>query len=223
MVRNEATYQEAVRLRERGFTLAEIAKYCDVSKSTVSKWLKNNAMSAVVTTQNKRRAGLENAKRLKLVHKARSGERTLRYKETKRTAEVEFTHYKADALFVAGVMLYQTHGDLDNGRPIRISSTDAVAHQIFIRFAKTYLGITPKQVRLWLLLYPQHNEEVCMRYWKKHTSLPYTQFHRNQYVQGNSQKKPLHYGVGNTIIGSTVLKLKLIHWCDLLQKSLIKK
>ena len=89
MVRNEEKYDEAVRLRERGFTLAEIARYCDVSKSTVSKWLKNNAMSAVVTADNKKRAGVENAKRLRLINKARGPERAARYKEARRSAETD--------------------------------------------------------------------------------------------------------------------------------------
>ena len=75
MVRNKQKFEQAVEFRKKGFTLDEIAKICDVSKSTVSKWLKNKAFSQSVTVQNKRRAGQENARRLRLVNKARSGER----------------------------------------------------------------------------------------------------------------------------------------------------
>ena len=39
-------------------------------KDPVSKWLKNNTISTDVTKQNKRRAGQENAKRLKLICKS---------------------------------------------------------------------------------------------------------------------------------------------------------
>ena len=56
MVRNKEKYEQAV-LRKRGFTLAEIAKYCDIAKSTASKWLKEEAFSQAVTTQNAKRAG----------------------------------------------------------------------------------------------------------------------------------------------------------------------
>ena len=108
MVRNENNYEQAVQLRKRGFTLQEIAKVCDVSKSTVSKWLKNSPISAEVTKQNKRRAGQENAKRLRLVNKARATERAARYQEIERSAQTEFKHYKNDPLFIAGLMLYLT-------------------------------------------------------------------------------------------------------------------
>jgi orotate phosphoribosyltransferase-like protein len=52
MVRNKDKYEQAVSLRKRGFTLAEIAKYCDISKSTASVWLKDEAFSEVVKAQN---------------------------------------------------------------------------------------------------------------------------------------------------------------------------
>ena len=222
MVRNSDNYQQAVRLRERGFTLQEIAKVCDVSKSTVSKWLKNNAISADVTKQNKRRAGLENAKRLRLVNKARGTERTARYRELERSAATEYKHYKNDPLFVAGLMLYVGHGDLADERTIRLSGTSSTTHQIFSRFVVEYLGVERSQLRLQIVLYPAHSEAVCLKKWSKALRLPYTQFHRTQII-ASSQSKPLHCGVGNTIIGSTGLKLKLVTWIKLLQKDLVSQ
>ncbi len=221
MVRNQENYDQAVQLRERGFTLQEIARVCDVSKSTVSKWLKNNAISANITKQNKRRAGQENAKRLKLMQKARGVERATRYSESLKNAETEFKHYKTSTLFMAGLMLYSAHGDRQNASKVRFSSTDAQAHKIFIKFAKEYLGVDVGDIRLWLQLYQDQTESVCMKRWKKFTGLPYQQFYRTQFVQTNT-KNALHYGVGNTIISRTVLQRKLLKWVDLAQKELAK-
>lgn len=222
MVRNEAKYEQAVQFRKRGFTLEEIAKICEVSKSTVSKWLKNNAISASVTLQNKKRAGKENAKRLKLVNKARGGERLNRYKEAVRSAETEYKHYKNNPLFVAGVMLYYANGDLKNESRIRFSSTEAEAHSIFINFAAEYLGVEKTDMHIWLQLYPGMKEEICMKHWRKKTGLPYSQFYKNQVIKGKKQKQTLHHGVGNTIIGSTVLKCKLTRWIELVVKNIAK-
>ncbi|MCA9362524.1 hypothetical protein KC906_04050 [Candidatus Kaiserbacteria bacterium] len=215
MVRNQEKYEQALGLRKRGFTLEEIAKYCEISKSTASKWLQNKAFSAHVTRQNKKRAGTENAKRLQLVNKARGGERIARYREAARSAEVEYKHYKKDALFTAGLTLYLCLGDLVNERTIRISSAQMEVHRMFIRFALEYLGVEKKQFRIWLQLYGGHSEAVCMKKWQRLTSLPYVQFYKSQFVNGSANKKPLHYGVGNTIIGSTVLKRKLRRWIEL--------
>ena len=52
MVRNQEKYDQAVSLRKRGFTLEEIAKYCDISKSTASTWLKNKAFSNLRVVEN---------------------------------------------------------------------------------------------------------------------------------------------------------------------------
>ena len=222
MVRNEEKFEQAVQFRKRGFTLEEIAKICDVSKSTVSKWLKNKAFSEDVTKQNKRRAGQENAKRLKLVNKARSGEREKRYTEVERSAKTEYRHYKAAPLFVAGLTAYRALGDMGEQTTIRLSSTDMQMHALFIRFATEYLGADKKQLKHWLLLYQGQSEEVCMRKWKRATALPFSQFHKTQYAQTRANKKTLHNGVGNTIIGSTVLKRKLLAWVKLAEKDLTK-
>jgi predicted transcriptional regulator len=220
MVRNIEKLEQALQLRTRGFTLEEIAKYVDVSKSTVSKWLKNNANSIEITRQNKRRAGQENAKRLQLMSKTRTRERLLRYKEIELSAETEFKHYKKNPLFIAGLMTYAALGDITNVRVIRLTTARMMAHKTFISFGTEYLGVPKNKIKLWLLLYTDHNEETCMRKWHKNTTLPYAQFHKNQVIKGNPKHKTLHHGVGNTIIGSTVLKRKLIRWIELMQKEL---
>ncbi len=220
MVRNEEKYKQAVEFRRRGFTLEEIAKICDVSKSTVSKWLKNKTFSENVTKQNKRRAGLENAKRLRLVNKARTGEREKKYRETVRSAQTEYKHYKNHPLFVAGLILYLAQGDGSNQGQIRLSSKELITHKLFIRFALEYLGVEKKQVHCWLQLYQGQSEAKCMKKWKAATSLPYSQFYKNHYMKTKKPKDPLHFGVGNTIIGSTVLKRKLMKWIELAQKDL---
>lgn len=223
MVRNEVKYQEAVRFRERGFTLEEIAKICAVSKSTVSKWLKNNIISAEMTKKNKQRAGKENAKRLSLMTKARGKERTLKYQEIERSAEVEYQHYRKNTLFISALSLYAAVGDFKNERVIRFSSTRQEQHKIFIMFAIDYLGVAKPKIKLGLLLTSAHNEAVCMKKWHKITTLPYIQFHHTQILKAVPKSVPLHHGVGNTIIGSTVLKRKLVRWTELLQKELNNK
>ncbi len=222
MVRDKQKYEQAISLRKRGFTLEEVAKYCDIAKSTASKWLKDTDFSEQITKQNVKRAGAENAKRLKLVNKARNGERDNRYAEAVRSAETEYKHYKNNSLFIAGVTIYLSIGDRKDERLIRITSSKMEIHRIFIQFALEYLGINKKQLHFWILLYPDLVEEVCMKKWQKSTTIPFSQFYKNQVIQGKSKKKTLHYGVGNTIIGSTVLKSKLNRWIELASKDLLK-
>ena len=222
MVRSQEKYDQAVGLRKRGFTLEEIAKYCGIAKSTASKWLQNKDFSTQVTKQNVCRAGQENAKRLRLVNKARGGERATRYREAARSAEIEYRHYKKDSLFTAGLMLYLADGDSKNKRTTRLSCVRLESHKIFIRFAVEYLGVEKNRIHFWILLYRGQSEEKCMRKWKQITTLPYSQFYKNQVIQSKVKKQTLHYGVGNTLINSIAMKHKLTRWVELLTKDLTK-
>lgn len=217
MVRNQEKYDRAISLRKRGFTLEEIAKYCDISKSTASKWLRNKAFSAQITKQNVKRAGVENAKRLRLIAKARSGERKQRYIDAASSAKIEFAHYQKNPLFLAGLTAYLAAGELNDDRKIRLSHTSMELHKLFIKFSVQFLGIEKKQMHIWLQLYGVSSEEKAMKKWSKITNLPYSQFYKNQFVNKNSSKI-LHYGVGNIIIGSTYHKQKLKEWVRLAKK-----
>lgn len=218
MVRNKEKYEQAVSLRKRGFTLEEIAKYCEISKSTASKWLKDKAFSEIVSKQNKRRVAQENSKRLKLIAKARGTERKKRYQEIEKTAKVEFKNYSPHPDFVAGLMVYMMSGDIKGDNTVRVSSSDMDAERIFVRFALKYLGVEKTDIHLWLHLYKGASEERATKKWSKALSIPYSQFYKNQFVNSGN-KKVLHNGVANVIIGSTYHQQKLKTWVKLAKKS----
>lgn len=213
-------YEQALAFRKRGFTYSEIAKICGVAPSTLSVWLKDEPFSKRVAAENVEKAIQQNTKRLALINKARNAERKNRYSEAVKTAETEFRHYKKDPLFIAGLMLYLAEGDTKNHGLIRLSNARPETHWVFLKFCHTYLGVTRQQVHFWLLLYPHHHEVKAMKYWCKQAGLSPAQFYKNQVIQGRSTKRTLQFGVGNTIIGNTVLKHKLKRWIELILKEL---
>lgn len=217
MVRDKEKYEQAITLRKRGFTLEEIAKICEISKSTASKWLKNQAFSTLITKQNTKRAGQENAKRLNLIAKARGVERKRRYADAATSAKVEFAHYQSNPVFMSGLAAYIAAGDINDDMVIRFSHISPELHRLFVRFGQEFLGIPKQKMHIWLQLYPGVSEEIAMKKWSKITGLPYGQFYKTQFVNKNS-KRTLHYGVGNTIIGSTHNKQKLKTWIEMAKK-----
>lgn len=211
----KAAYEQATAFRKRGFTYTEIAKICGVSRGTVSAWLAPLPFSADVTKENKQRAVADNKKRLVIINKARNTERSKQYAEVERLAKVEYQNYRHSPQFMAGLMLYVSIGDATSIRLIRLSTSRPELHSAFIRFLQTYLGVEKKTIKFWLLLYPDLNEVACMKHWSKQTGLSVSQFYKNQYIESRSTKQTLHFGVGNTIIGSTLLKKKLNQWIKL--------
>jgi len=219
---NEEAYLEAKRLRIRGFTYAEIAKICNVSRGTVSNWLRHEEFSQRIATENKRRAVAENTKRLASINKARTTERKRQYADVERSAQTEYKHYRHNPLFTAGLALYLAQGDMSDSGTIRLTDSRVELHQLFVRFLVEYMAVEKPLVRFWLLLYPDHDEVVCMKYWCKKAGLSPAQFYKNQYIQSRSQTKSTHHGVGNTVLASVLLKKKLLAWLLLLQKDVSK-
>lgn len=217
MQKNEQ-YEQAVALRRRGFTYSEIAKLIEVSKSTVHNWFLGESWSQDITEKNRTQIARDNSKRISLLNKARGNQSRKLAEEAERAAAVEFKHYKTNPLFIAGVMLYVSQGDLKNRGTIRLSHTQMHIHRTFIRFAEEYLGVSREKVRFWLLLYPEHKEIECTRLWSRNINIHKDQFHKTQYMHVTHKGKTLHSGVGNTIIGGTVLKRKLMKWVELASK-----
>lgn len=215
-------YEQAVAFRKRSFTYSEIAKICGVSVGTVSAWLRPLPFSEKITRENKARAALDNKKRMASINKARTTERAKQYSQVVKLAETEYQHYRHSPLFMAGLMLYVSEGDTTHRRLIRLTNSRPELHRIFITFLTTYLGVEKHSIKFWLLLYPALDEVLCMKHWSKKTGISVSQFYKNQVITGRSRKQALHFGVGNTIIGSTLLKQKLNRWIELVLKELQK-
>lgn len=213
-------YEQAISFRKRGFTYTEIAKICGVSRGTVSNWLAKEGFSQVVAKTNKAKAAKDNQARIKLVNKARNVERNIKYTETVRHAETEYKHYRSSPLFTAGLTVYLAAGDTTDHRVIRLSTSKIALQQLFVRFAVEFLGVDKKTLHFWLLLYPAHDEVKSMQYWSKKVGFSVSQFSKNQIISGKSTKQTLQFGVLNTIIGSTLLKKKLMKFIELSLKEL---
>jgi predicted transcriptional regulator len=223
MVRLEEKYEQAVQFRKRGFTYSEIAKIVGVSKSTVSNWVAKKAFSKKIRTENAVRAARDNVKRIGVVNKMRAAERMAHYAEALRSADTEYRHYKKDSAFIAGLMAYVCLGDTTNTGRIRLSSTHMIAHISFIQFSEAYLGIHKDQLHFWLLLYSDQNEKKLSSFWSKSLKLSRDRFNKSQVIAQTSSSRGLQHGTGNTIIGNTVLKKKLLRWIELYSQELHKR
>ena len=220
-VHKKEVYEQAVAFRKRGFTYTEIAKICGVSRGTVSNWLSKQAFSQVVAKQNSVQAAKDNKKRIALVNKARNTERTAQYAEVLRYAETEYKHFRHSPLFVAGLAVYLAQGDLKDVHTIRLSTSKENPQRLFVAFLREFMGVDDSSVNFWLLLYPTHDPVRCMKRWSRTLKLSVANFGKYQILTSNSQTEALHFGVGNTIIGSTLLKRKLLCWLKLLKKETI--
>ncbi len=215
--------ENAFALRAKGRSFNEISDALSVPKSTLSHWFKNDHRSAILTTINRTKMQQVHTARLKKMNEARAVKLKLHYENAVAEAQQEYKKYRHDPLFVAGLMLYAGEGDKGvNGKMIRIANVDSGILRVFMTFSRKYLRIPMKNIKFWMLLYPNLDEAFCREKWKSELSLSEENFYKTQVIQGRSLKRKLLYGVGNITITGKYNRVKLIEWIRLCLNDLIE-
>lgn len=210
--------QLAIDLRQKGKSYKEIVKLTGIPKSTLSGWFGSVLWSEETKKYLTELARINSVKRMTAIsHKTRA----IRKKDyhTKQTeAEKQFSEFVKERLFVAGLMIYWGEGDskLDNGI-IRVANSDPLMIKLYYKFLKTYFPEISDRAKMYLVLYPDLNEEVCKKYWSKNVGLPIDRFFRSSFITGKHPSKRLSYGIGTLTISSRAYKEKIIKWIELIK------
>ena len=206
---------QAFELRKQGKTYREIEKLLGISRSTLCEWFKNEKWSKHIKKSNTEKQREISSEHLNKMNEARHVMLEKKYKKVEEDAEKEFEIYKNDSLFMAGLMLYAGEGDKSSRNLIRMSNSEFYLHLVFIRFSEKFLNVGREKIKVWLLLYSDHNIEKCLEIWSKKLNINKSNFNKSQVIMGKEKTKKLQYGVGNSIISSTSLKKKIMKWLEL--------
>lgn len=205
----------AFHLRKEGKTYKEIQNVLRVSPSTLSFWLSNEEWSKHTKKINTEKHIIRSTEHMRKMNEGRNLMLEKKYKKVEEDAEKEFEVYKSDPLFMAGLMVYAGEGDKTNRFNIRLANSEFYLHLVFIRFSEKFLDVKRDKIKVWLLLYPDHNIKENIEIWSKKLNIPIENFNKSQVILGRETKRKLQYGVGNSIISSTSLKKKMLKWLEL--------
>jgi hypothetical protein len=206
---------QAFGLRKQGKTYREIEELLNVSRSTLCKWFKNEEWSNHIKKSNTRKQIKLSTEHLQKMNEGRRIMLEKKYKEIEEEAVKEFEIYKNNPLFMAGLMAYAGEGDKTSRFNIKFTNSEFYLHLVFIRFSEQFLKVSRNNIKVWLLLYPDHNIENCIDIWSKTLKINRSNFTKSQIIIGKEKTKKLQYGVGNSIISSVALKKKVIKWLEL--------
>ena len=208
-------------LRKEGKTYREIEKLTGVSRSTLCEWFRNEEWSRHIKYSNTKKHTNISKERIEKLNEGRRLVLERKYKQVEKEAEEEFKTYIYNPLFTAGLMLYAGEGDKRNRHVIKLTNSEFYLHLVFIRFSEDFLKVKKETIKIWLLLYPDHNIEECTEVWSKMLKIKKLNFTKPQVIQGRSSgKRKLQYGVGNSTISSTSLKKKILKWLELYKLTL---
>lgn len=208
--------EKAFELRRQEFSYNEIHRRLGISKGTLSNWFKTDKNSLNVKEILTKNAQVQAVKKLKLMAQANKEKWQKIHISYRKQAFLDFPRLIKEKYFVPGLIIYWGEGDkkLENGI-VRIANVDYRMLKVFINFLVYSGKIQLEKIRLWLLLYPDLDEQKCKAYWSNVLGVSQNQFIKSQYIFGRERKKKVNYGVCSVQAYSRELKEKIIEWINL--------
>ena len=193
--------------RYEGRSIKEIARLLCVSKSSVSLWVRDIALSEEQHAALQARNRLHERQRLAnaaMSAKAR-GLRIAAQDDGRRRAE------KADKLYVVGCMLYWAEGSRSRNKLV-FTNSDPEMVRVFMNFLRCAFGVPPDRIRLTCNLFADHMERQAQieDFWLEVADLPRgslcksTVNHYSPYTKKKRSNK-LPFGTCRVAVNSTEL------------------
>lgn len=210
--------EKAFELRRSGKSYKQIVAELGIPIATLSGWFKQETWSYEIKNRLAAKASLANPEKLLLMNKATREKWQKIHQGWQEEAVKEFSKFKDNKLFLAGLMLYWGEGDkVLKNCIVRLGNSEPEMIRIFNLFLVKSLKISPDKISAWLLLYPDLVDSVQKKFWSKTTGLPLDQFKKSIYIKGRHPTKRLSYGVCYISVNSRELKEKVLKWLELYQ------
>ncbi len=211
---------KAFEMRKEGKSYNEIKRNLGVPMSTLSNWFSEQSWSKDTKRVLSDKVYQVSKIRIEKLNKIRGQNLKRLYAEARKEAVIDFETLKDNRIFIAGVSIYWGEGDRTSKNGFRICNSDPRMIKLFVAFLIDVCGLDIKRLKIWLLLYPDLDEQVCREFWKKSTDLNDANFTKSIIIAGRHKINRLSYGVGNVSYSSRYLKEKMMVWIDLLSKSI---
>lgn len=201
---------KAISLRQKGFSYPQINKYVNVSRGTLSRWLRDIELTA--TQKGKLLDGKEKGRLMGA--KTQQLKRLRVTKELLNTGKTEFYELYKNPLFLSGLLLYWAEGDKHQAESIKFTNADPSMIALMMRWFREICRVPEEKFRIGLHIHSLHIREDIKKYWSQITGIPENQFHKI-YVKRTSlrQRKHILYNGTCTIrINNKNLFRKIMGW-----------
>jgi len=182
--------QRAITLRVKGYSINSIAKTISVSKSTVSHWCKNIALSEKqinhIAEQSKHHATLH----LLRASEKRREKRQLNIKQSTQQGHADVGRLSKRDLHMVGLGLYWGEGYKKGNQELGFTNSDPVMIVFYIEWLRRIYNINKQDLILRLSINDQHTGRIqnVLKYWMQITKIPLSQFTKTSLIKSKSKK-----------------------------------
>jgi len=205
---------KAVSLRQKGTSITTIAEDLNVSKGSVSRWVKDVQLSAA--TLSKIRARSHSAAAVEARRISRLKKEDARRAVVIERAKNSISRVTQEQLFLVGIALYWGEGSKKKRGVAEFTNSDPRMIKIMKKFFKSVCKVPESKFRGHVYLHEHMDKKNAEQYWSKVANIPLQQFHKTS-IQKNKnrvQKDTLPYGTFAIVICDTSLKLSLDGWTE---------
>ncbi len=185
--------QKSIEMRRKGASYKEILEHVDVSKSTLSNWLKDLPLTEDEKDVLKKRTDSNISRGRIKAASANRQNRLIREQLEFTEAQKEFDKYKDDPMFIAGVALYWAEGAKRSSN-FRFINSDPDMICFMVLWIKRYMYVNEENMKCRLYLHAPYAHEEWETYWSELTHIPSSRFQKSIYKpSGLKVKKRPNY------------------------------
>lgn len=211
--------EKAIELRKAGHSYNYIAPQIGVSKSTLGIWLADVSYTPNLETL----ARIGNARAASGAAKSRIKRESM--KMAMDEARIDIGSLSKRDLFMLGLGLYIGEG-MKSTQSTRFTNSNPAIMKIIIRWFIEALDAKQESMKMRLHLYPDSDEEMCLKFWSSLTGIPHERFYKSVIDRRDnkrvSKSGKLPYGTAHLTVTSlgdkrfgVFLARKIMAWSDI--------
>ena len=182
---------KAVALREKGYSINELKGILNVSKSTISLWVRNVELSKVA----KEKLESKYTKAQLLSQKAIQ-EKTKNKNEVANLfarGVLQKSKVTQEIKILICAMIWWCEGNKGTRNAVVFTNSDSDLVKSFLSFFRDSFQLDETKFRVLMHLHSYHNENNQKKFWSKVTNIPQLQFNRSYLKSSNGKYKKENY------------------------------
>lgn len=200
---------EAIRLRKKGYSYAQIKEELGISKGTLSAWLQAYPLSE----KRIRELQADNPQRIERYINTMRRKREAKFSISYAQAKKDIGALSKRELFISGFFLYWAEGGKTKRNTVAFSNTDPNMLKMFIKWLGV-LKAPEEKITIRLHLYKDMSEDKEMSFWSKELGIDKKRF-RKPYVKDSKMtdltyKNNFGHGTCNILIHDTTLAMYIL-------------
>ena len=202
-------YAKVIQLRKLGLSYNQIKLQVQVSKSTLSRWLKDLPLS-------KEQIDLlrgKNHQRIERYRESMKKRRETRLNQVYLESRKQLLPLSKKELLMAGLFLYLGEGNKSLKNSVSLNNTDPAVMKFYYYWLKKILKIPEGKIKVYMHLYGDMDIENELNYWSKLLKIPRSQFIRpyiKESLRSSIQQKGYGRGTCALVVHDARLKERII-------------